>query len=123
MHHIRGLSSKITKRTFPRNAFHHATYQKLGPKASRKYFQEADCVCFDIDSTVITEEGIDVLAASCGKENTPPVDTAKLNLSFRAVYNGETLLLNQKEYNYNGNLVRFSKINFYISNLVSQNVC
>jgi len=28
----------------------------------------ADAVCFDVDSTVITEEGIDVLAASLGKE-------------------------------------------------------
>lgn len=27
----------------------------------------ADCVCFDVDSTVITEEGIDVLAESLGK--------------------------------------------------------
>lgn len=27
----------------------------------------ADAVCFDVDSTVITEEGIDVLAASLGK--------------------------------------------------------
>jgi phosphoserine phosphatase len=27
----------------------------------------ADCVCFDVDSTVVTEEGIDVLAAHLGK--------------------------------------------------------
>lgn len=27
----------------------------------------ADYVCFDVDSTVTTEEGIDVLAAACGK--------------------------------------------------------
>merc|ERR1719231_2183852 len=26
----------------------------------------ADAVCFDVDSTVITEEGIDVLAEHCG---------------------------------------------------------
>jgi phosphoserine phosphatase len=33
---------------------------------AKRALQEADCVCFDFDSTLITEEGIDVLAAHCG---------------------------------------------------------
>lgn len=62
-----------------------------------------------------------LLAASCGKENTNPIDTAKLNLSFRATYEGETLVLNQKKYTYLGNPIRFQKVNFYISDLVAVN--
>ena len=29
-------------------------------------WRSADCVCFDVDSTVLAEEGIDVLADACG---------------------------------------------------------
>ncbi|XP_039316283.1 phosphoserine phosphatase isoform X2 [Saimiri boliviensis] len=35
----------------------------------RKLFSSADAVCFDVDSTVIREEGIDELARICGVEN------------------------------------------------------
>ena len=62
-----------------------------------------------------------LLAASCGKENTNPIDTAKLNLSFRATYGGEPLVLEQKNYDYEGNPVRFTKINFYISDMAAVN--
>lgn len=34
----------------------------------RKLFCSADAVCFDVDSTVIREEGIDELAKFCGVE-------------------------------------------------------
>lgn len=34
---------------------------------AKKTFSNADCVCFDVDSTVICEEGIDMLAAAVGK--------------------------------------------------------
>ena len=61
-----------------------------------------------------------LLAASCGKENTNPIDTANLNLSFRATYEGETLVLNE-DYNYLDNSVRFSRINFYIADLAAVN--
>jgi len=61
------------------------------------------------------------LAASCSKEKTTPVDTAGLNLSFRATYAGEPLVLNQQTYRYATGPVRFSKINFYIANLVAVN--
>jgi len=60
------------------------------------------------------------MAASCGKETAPPVDTATIQLSFRATYNGAPLVLNQ-EYEYQGSIVRFSKINFYLANLVAAN--
>lgn len=33
----------------------------------RIIWRQADAVCFDIDSTVIQEEGIDELAKYCGK--------------------------------------------------------
>ncbi len=62
-----------------------------------------------------------LLAASCGKENTNPIDTAKLNLSFRATYGGESLVLEQKNYDYEGNPIRFTKINFYISDMAAVN--
>lgn len=47
-----------------------------GPKAAdntkrvleaKQIIQSADVVCFDVDSTVIQEEGIDELAEFCGK--------------------------------------------------------
>lgn len=34
---------------------------------AKTLLREADCVCFDVDSTVTQEEGIDVLADLCGK--------------------------------------------------------
>lgn len=61
------------------------------------------------------------MAASCGKETAPPVDTATIALSFRATYAGEPLILNQQTYSYQGNQVRFSKINFYLANLAAAN--
>lgn len=33
---------------------------------TRELFRRADAVCFDVDSTVIREEGIDELAKFCG---------------------------------------------------------
>uniref|UniRef100_H2PP41 Phosphoserine phosphatase n=1 Tax=Pongo abelii TaxID=9601 RepID=H2PP41_PONAB len=35
----------------------------------RKLFPSADAVCFDVDSTVIREEGTDELAQMCGIED------------------------------------------------------
>lgn len=35
----------------------------------RRIWREADCVCFDVDSTVVTDEGIDELAKFLGKGN------------------------------------------------------
>ena len=33
---------------------------------AQRIWREADAVCFDVDSTIITEEGIDELAKFCG---------------------------------------------------------
>jgi hypothetical protein len=62
-----------------------------------------------------------MMAASCGKEKNTPIDTAEIQLSFRATYDGQPLVLNQKTYDYVGKAVRFSKINFYVSELVIGN--
>ncbi len=62
-----------------------------------------------------------LMAASCGKEPPPPIDTAAINLSFRATYGDETLVLNQQNYDYEGKAVRFSKVNFYLANLAAVN--
>ena len=32
----------------------------------KEIFKRADCVCFDVDSTLIRDEGIDRLAEACG---------------------------------------------------------
>lgn len=40
--------------------------QLLHPDEARRVFRAAKVVCFDVDSTVVTEEGIDVLAGHCG---------------------------------------------------------
>ncbi len=61
------------------------------------------------------------MAASCGKETAPPVDTATVQLSFRATYDGAPLVLGEQTYTYQGNQVRFSNINFYVSNLAVVN--
>ncbi|XP_023948911.1 phosphoserine phosphatase isoform X2 [Bicyclus anynana] len=40
----------------------------MSPQQSvQELFRTADCVCFDVDSTVIRDEGIDELARFCGK--------------------------------------------------------
>lgn len=40
----------------------------MSPQQSvKELFRTADCVCFDVDSTVIQDEGIDELAKFCGK--------------------------------------------------------
>ncbi|XP_053610158.1 phosphoserine phosphatase isoform X2 [Plodia interpunctella] len=40
----------------------------MSPQQSvQELFRTADCVCFDVDSTVIKDEGIDELAKFCGK--------------------------------------------------------
>lgn len=40
----------------------------MSPQQSiKELFRNADCVCFDVDSTVIKDEGIDELARFCGK--------------------------------------------------------
>jgi len=45
--------------------FHHRATST--EEAAKKALQSADAVCFDVDSTIIVEEGIDVLASFFGK--------------------------------------------------------
>ena len=40
--------------------------EDLTKEDAQRVWREADAVCFDVDSTVITEEGIDELAKFCG---------------------------------------------------------
>ena len=58
---------------------------------------------------------------SCKKDRSNPIDTASINLSFRAEYDREPLVINQAVYEYQGNPIRFSKVNFYIANIVAIN--
>ena len=44
---------------------------------ARALFRRAECVCFDVDSTVIQEEGVDVLAAFKGQGEAVAALTAK----------------------------------------------
>uniref|UniRef100_A0ABD2WYD2 Phosphoserine phosphatase n=1 Tax=Trichogramma kaykai TaxID=54128 RepID=A0ABD2WYD2_9HYME len=53
---------KMTKGTYKREASRMANLDEV-----KMVWRLADAVCFDVDSTVITEEGIDELAKFCGK--------------------------------------------------------
>ncbi len=59
-----------------------------------------------------------LIVISCGKEKTAPIATTTVNISFKATFGEEPLVLNLKNYDYLGKPVRFSKINFYVSDLV-----
>lgn len=44
----------------------HSNSNQLCEAASKEIFRRANAVCFDVDSTLIVEEGIDQLAKYCG---------------------------------------------------------
>ncbi|XP_072949432.1 phosphoserine phosphatase isoform X2 [Epargyreus clarus] len=46
-------------------------------QSAQELFRTADCVCFDVDSTVIQDEGIDELARFCGKGDEVKLLTAE----------------------------------------------
>ena len=56
-------------------------------------------------------------AASCNKEKIEPIDTTEVNVSFKATFGGEPLVLNINNYEYLDKPVRFSKVNFYVSDI------
>jgi len=59
-----------------------------------------------------------LLLNACQKEQTaPPVETTSLEFSFTANYDGAPLVINEQEYDYAGNPIRFSKVSFYLSNV------
>ncbi|EWM28890.1 phosphoserine phosphatase [Nannochloropsis gaditana] len=54
-----------------------STYQGLDPDRAKDVLKKAQAVCFDVDSTVCAEEGIDVLAAFLGQGQAVADLTAK----------------------------------------------
>lgn len=62
-----------------------------------------------------------LMTLSCKKDKSDPIETSGLDISFRAVYDGDPLVLNQEVYDYQGSPIRFSKVNFYIANVVAIN--
>jgi len=58
-----------------------------------------------------------LLLMGCKKEQTNPIETSTLGVSFTANYDGDPLVMNENVYDYNGNSIRFSKVNFYLSNI------
>jgi len=63
-----------------------------------------------------------LIVIACNKPTVELIDTAALSLTFRATFANEPLILDQqKEYDYEGKSVRFSKVNFYLANLVAVN--
>jgi len=59
-----------------------------------------------------------LLFAGCKKDQTNPVETSsQLGISFTANYDNAPLVMNEGVYDYNGNAIRFSKVNFYLSDV------
>lgn len=58
-----------------------------------------------------------LLFTGCKKEKTNPIETSSLGLSFSANYDGAPLIMNEEVYEYGGKPIRFSKVNFYLSNV------
>ncbi len=58
-----------------------------------------------------------VILGACTEEPQVTVETSSLKLSFTANFDGEPIVMNEKTYLYNGNPIRFSKVNFYLSDL------
>lgn len=57
------------------------------------------------------------ILGACTKEPSVTVDTSSLKLSITAHFDDEAIVMDEKSYMYNGNPIRFSKVNFYLSNL------
>jgi phosphoserine phosphatase len=68
-----GISGEEMLEAFHNSHHHHggqrrsSVVQGQNVAAAMRALAMADCVCFDVDSTVVDEEGIDVLAAHLGK--------------------------------------------------------
>ena len=57
------------------------------------------------------------MVTSCKKDQTDPIKTGTLGFSFTANYDGAPLVVNENTYDYNGKPIRFSKVNFYLSDI------
>ena len=53
---------------------------KMTETEARRLWGSADCVCFDVDSTVCQDEGLDELAEFCGVGDNVKQWTKKGNL-------------------------------------------
>jgi len=63
-----------------------------------------------------------LVITTCGKQIAEPVDTATVNLSFRATYGDEPLVLNEQQvYDYEGKGIKFSTLSFYLADLAAVN--
>lgn len=68
-HYYRKVTGTGTKKTSAAQEQRRKTLPRMVSHSElRKLFCSADAVCFDVDSTVIREEGIDELAKFCGVE-------------------------------------------------------
>ena len=72
--------SLFTRRTRQHS---HRFFSLLEKSQAKDILQRTDAVCFDVDSTVIDEEGIDVLAAHNGAGEAVAEWTRKYVLKFR----------------------------------------
>jgi phosphoserine phosphatase len=64
---VRNLTSTTTTTTTTGSNKSSADNKSKRTLEAKRIIQSADVVCFDVDSTVIREEGIDELAEFCGK--------------------------------------------------------
>lgn len=71
----RALRARLGVRAMSSAPVRYAT-EELRP-AVRDTLLRAQAVCFDVDSTVVTVEGIDELAAAAGKKDAVAALTAK----------------------------------------------
>lgn len=60
MKHVRGLIARESRCYF-------ACSTTMTIEDAKRVWKSSDAVCFDVDSTVITDEGIDELATFCGR--------------------------------------------------------
>ena len=58
-----------------------------------------------------------LLLAGCKKDQANSVETSQLGISFSANYDNAPLVMNEGMYDYDGNAIRFSKVNFYLSDV------
>lgn len=57
------------------------------------------------------------MASSCSKEDCENCDTGTVNLIFKGLFNGETLIFNETEEYFDGMAMRMTNLVFYISDL------
>lgn len=64
--------------------------------------------------------GFTLMFMSCGKEDPEPAE-ATLNVRFLLTYDGQPLVFNQNQAYSNGDFIRMTKLNFFLTNLKIKN--